>query len=800
MTSEGNKKSIFRDVVAFVDVWSSNKTENYSKSFIDNLLDMGATVLKYFNKQVTHVIFKDGHESVWNKAQKTGVKLVSVLWVERCLAMHAHVDESLFPAIKPSKCLPEHKRTHRCMKPKDFIPKTPENDKRLQKKLDQMIQELDLKRTTGADLPLLSSEGEAIDHGANVKSVPFNRFCGMEERLKKMKEKRENLSLTASQLTMEASVISPCHPTLGDSPSSVLFGEENEIDSGCASINSTSGDNHEGQIDQHSRTDPVTQGIHSIKSSQDTKIKSSLQRRKKAISEMKLQFLRRKSVPSSLSQCKTSVSSCSGKVNKNYCAESEEALNNAASDPKLNNAQSNKNEQSSPPVESMGVKNCYSKSEADFVSHEHSKSYASPLKANVSTITRQDQLNSKKKAKLCKDQFNCLTSTRNDLSEANKFHNTRQVSPIEEDRLVFEDFFFSVDLNRQKNPKSSLGVLPPKSPSPPSIIFESVKQKRKWQEIDPQNSADRNKRARSTETCNNEAANGKKPDAADARKRRKSHVKEFKDFLGKLEFGTGVIERKELHQSHEGKRLDFLSTDSALTCLSQSDNDTKISSQFCFETQTSSDQMNQKEIEEETVKCHEDDKLPKNLLKLPSDDSELDGNHQSGRRQSSLSGSRKNFHKENHNLIEVTNATIESKRKKMKPSRTLVMTSMPSGNQAIVIQIVKRLGGFLFSDSVCETTTHVIAGRPRRTLNVLFGIVQGCWILSFDWILWSLEQGCWAPEEPYELSAQFPAATFGGQQPPLKKTAEPTSLTKDKGGKTQHPTPTHQFSTATVPA
>ncbi|XP_069741339.1 microcephalin isoform X10 [Narcine bancroftii] len=658
MTSEGNKKSIFRDVVAFVDVWSSNKTENYSKSFIDNLLDMGATVLKYFNKQVTHVIFKDGHESVWNKAQKTGVKLVSVLWVERCLAMHAHVDESLFPAIKPSKCLPEHKRTHRCMKPKDFIPKTPENDKRLQKKLDQMIQELDLKRTTGADLPLLSSEGEAIDHGANVKSVPFNRFCGMEERLKKMKEKRENLSLTASQLTMEASVISPCHPTLGDSPSSVLFGEENEIDSGCASINSTSGDNHEGQIDQHSRTDPVTQGIHSIKSSQDTKIKSSLQRRKKAISEMKLQFLRRKSVPSSLSQCKTSVSSCSGKVNKNYCAESEEALNNAASDPKLNNAQSNKNEQSSPPVESMGVKNCYSKSEADFVSHEHSKSYASPLKANVSTITRQDQLNSKKKAKLCKDQFNCLTSTRNDLSEANKFHNTRQVSPIEEDRLVFEDFFFSVDLNRQKNPKSSLGVLPPKSPSPPSIIFESVKQKRKWQEIDPQNSADRNKRARSTETCNNEAANGKKPDAADARKRRKSHVKEFKDFLG------------------------------------------------------------------------------------------------------SLSGSRKNFHKENHNLIEVTNATIESKRKKMKPSRTLVMTSMPSGNQAIVIQIVKRLGGFLFSDSVCETTTHVIAGRPRRTLNVLFGIVQGCWILSFDWILWSLEQGCWAPEEPYELSAQFPAATI----------------------------------------
>ncbi|XP_069786663.1 uncharacterized protein [Narcine bancroftii] len=44
------------------------------------------------------------------------------------------------------------------------------------------------------------------------------------------------------------------------------------------------------------------------------------------------------------------------------------------------------------------------------------------------------------------------------------------------------------------------------------------------------------------------------------------------------------------------------------------------------------------------------------------------------------------------------------------------------------------------------------------------------------------------------------ASQFGGQQPPLKKTAEPTSLTKDKGRKTQHPTRTNQFSLATVPA
>uniref|UniRef100_A0A8D0GIM2 BRCT domain-containing protein n=1 Tax=Sphenodon punctatus TaxID=8508 RepID=A0A8D0GIM2_SPHPU len=70
-------------VVAYVDVWSSNRTENYSKAFTKQLLDMGAKVSKTFNKEVTHVVFKEGHVGTWNKAQKTGVKLVSVLWVEK---------------------------------------------------------------------------------------------------------------------------------------------------------------------------------------------------------------------------------------------------------------------------------------------------------------------------------------------------------------------------------------------------------------------------------------------------------------------------------------------------------------------------------------------------------------------------------------------------------------------------------------------------------------------------------------------------------------------------------------------
>lgn len=40
-------------------------------------------VSKTFNKHVTHVIFKEGRLATWRKAQKAGVKMVSVLWVEK---------------------------------------------------------------------------------------------------------------------------------------------------------------------------------------------------------------------------------------------------------------------------------------------------------------------------------------------------------------------------------------------------------------------------------------------------------------------------------------------------------------------------------------------------------------------------------------------------------------------------------------------------------------------------------------------------------------------------------------------
>ncbi|XP_004869646.1 microcephalin isoform X4 [Heterocephalus glaber] len=196
--------AVLKDVVAYVEVWSSNGTENYSKTFTNQLVEMGAKVSKTFNKQVTHVVFKDGYQSTWDKARKRGTKLVSVLWVEKCRTAGVHADEALFPATNPSEHTVSLMRKRRkCMQPKDFIPKTPENDKRLQRKFEKMTEELQRQKTTLDDsMPVFLFES----HGSltSSSSVKISHHQAMEQRLQEMKEKREQLSPTSSQRTEQA--------------------------------------------------------------------------------------------------------------------------------------------------------------------------------------------------------------------------------------------------------------------------------------------------------------------------------------------------------------------------------------------------------------------------------------------------------------------------------------------------------------------------------------------------------------------------------------------------------------------
>lgn len=91
--------------------------------------------------------------------------------------------------------------------------------------------------------------------------------------------------------------------------------------------------------------------------------------------------------------------------------------------------------------------------------------------------------------------------------------------------------------------------------------------------------------------------------------------------------------------------------------------------------------------------------------------------------------------------------------------RTLVFTSMDTELIETVYSVVKSLGGFQVINNVNKTTTHIICGENKRTLNVLYGLVQGCFLLSTDWLMKSLDEGRWLEEQPYEIP-NYPSATI----------------------------------------
>ncbi|NXO86711.1 MCPH1 protein, partial [Sitta europaea] len=408
-------------ISAFVEVWSSNRTENYSKTFEQQLLNMGAKVSKTLNKHVTHVVFKDGRLTTWRKAQKMGVKIVSVLWVEKCQETGVHVDESLFPAVDSNEGFLLPIKKHKCMQPKDYVERTPENNRKLQRRLKQMAKELALQKTAvnaETDVPVLLFE----DNGSLIYS-PVNKIKGqcnaMERRIKDMKERRENLSPTCSQMTQTLPSSSP---------------------GGC----------------------PLSTSI--LTNSEDVLL----------------------------------------------------------------------------PEEQME---------------------------------------------------DCLSSSC--------------------------DYLWTTEMLKRQRTE----------------VAEHACDT--WTDI---------------------------------------HVS----------VSTSVSS-----PSHGNKHKSLTPKQHA-----------RIS------------------------ECHVTD----GSCKVSN---ELKNKHTGGLRKVG---------------------------RLQKPTRTLVMTSMSSEKQNTVIQVVNKLGDFLFSNEVCETTSHVVTGSPRRTLNVMLGIARGCWIVSYEWVLWSLELGHWISEEPYELSSSFPAA------------------------------------------
>lgn len=72
--------------------------------------------------------------------------------------------------------------------------------------------------------------------------------------------------------------------------------------------------------------------------------------------------------------------------------------------------------------------------------------------------------------------------------------------------------------------------------------------------------------------------------------------------------------------------------------------------------------------------------------------------------------------------------------KKNKTPTSIVCTRLHSPEVHVFQQIVKKLGGFFLEDEVTCNTSHLVAGEPKRTINMLRAVARGCWILRHEWV------------------------------------------------------------------
>ncbi|XP_076264727.1 microcephalin isoform X1 [Rhynchophorus ferrugineus] len=97
------------------------------------------------------------------------------------------------------------------------------------------------------------------------------------------------------------------------------------------------------------------------------------------------------------------------------------------------------------------------------------------------------------------------------------------------------------------------------------------------------------------------------------------------------------------------------------------------------------------------------------------------------------------------------NSTKRVRRTDIVRMPTIVCTKLHSHEVKLFTDAVQALGRFRVENAVSSSTTHLVAGESKRTVNMLKAISRGCWVVNFDWVLKSVEKGKWLPEEDFEV-------------------------------------------------
>ncbi|XP_030452929.2 uncharacterized protein LOC115674619 [Syzygium oleosum] len=81
--------------------------------------------------------------------------------------------------------------------------------------------------------------------------------------------------------------------------------------------------------------------------------------------------------------------------------------------------------------------------------------------------------------------------------------------------------------------------------------------------------------------------------------------------------------------------------------------------------------------------------------------------------------------------------------------RIMLMDIAEDTKKAHLTKVIEGLGGVVASDG--STSTHIVTGKVRRTLNFCTALCSGAWILSPLWLKQSFREGKFVDELPYIL-------------------------------------------------
>ncbi|KAK3592156.1 hypothetical protein CHS0354_019447 [Potamilus streckersoni] len=796
---------VLKDVVAYVEVRSTN--DNRSQAICKELEALGARVSKKFTDDVTHVIYKEGSKRTRNKAQKREVPMVSVLWIESCKHNQTHVSERLYPAI-----LQENKGTPiiltRLKKAKSMQPKTFEDDlassaerclkKRRKGELDKLKSNENTPKFSPRLILALDTQHLSPEEGfvrTPVRLTIPDTPLSMRRKMERLKQAKINGSCTSPdddeiqssgereplqrQLFVQQPELISCEQTTGPvgtwysgQTGPVLHKPEhadigpgfdyshdsgyktlapdimnhihyiNHIHSSSFAVltyvlqNYTS-DFSVSTIDPERQAAVLSQNISCTECDEDP-VPAEVREKFETIKNMgnkDSQGKSRRTTISSLqhlSTCQSVTESCLKKSLGSQCSENA----------------------STPPVINKAFNECTEDMNTNDIIDKHSHAVEVEIhrcKENV----KVGQINKEENQKITSQPI--VTENKKTLKKKLLYVKDTVTPPA----MLIEPTKCS------QYPSPALANIAVKGKrgrargnSNTSIDTDGMTGYKRCQETG--NNGVRKRKLNILEEDDNDSS------CEQSNKKQNLNLQKSETCVSK-EDNSGKSKCDEISVQKETEIIKSNITDNATmtdhNSFLSSTPETTIGLTLSIRETTLGLSMST---------AFTDTTMPSILMPpRPSiDEFRL--------KRKKLRGMRQPFNDkntENENLLgsdtfhnsdcrKCENACVCERSSQLKTHDsslfgikrpTLVMTSLHSCEQDVVIAVVKKLGGFIITEKVCETTTHVVSGEPRRTLNILHGLARGCWIISKDWVLHSLEAGRWLNENAFECYSDFPA-------------------------------------------